>query len=258
MGNRAGPGFTPGPESGRPGGPAPGPPYEVDALLFDLGGVVIEIDFGRAFTHWAGATGTPVETIRARFSFDAAYERHERGEIEAAEYFGALRSTLRIDLTDAELAAGWNAIYLDEVAGIRPVLHALADRVPLYAFTNSNPTHQAVWTRRFADVLKSFRKVFVSSEMGLRKPEAGAFAAISREIGVPLARIMFFDDTRANVDGARAIGMPAVHVRSLDDINEAVAALSPVGRTYEVLDCQYGGRRAKEIDEEGHQPRPRP
>ena len=44
----------------------------VDALLFDLGGVVIEIDFGCAFTHWAGATGMPVETIRSRFSFDAA------------------------------------------------------------------------------------------------------------------------------------------------------------------------------------------
>ena len=46
-----------------------------DALLFDLGGVVIEIDFGRAFARWAAASGTPADTIRSRFSFDAAYER---------------------------------------------------------------------------------------------------------------------------------------------------------------------------------------
>jgi glucose-1-phosphatase len=51
----------------------------VDALLFDLGGVVIEIDFGRTVTSWAAAGGVPVDTLRARFAFDHVYERHERG-----------------------------------------------------------------------------------------------------------------------------------------------------------------------------------
>ena len=197
----------------------------VDALLFDLGGVVIEIDFGRAFTHWAASAGQPFEIIRSRFSFDAAYERHERGEIDANEYFAALRASLQLDLPDAELVSGWNAIYLGEVSGIRAVLRTLEGRVPLYAFTNSNPTHQAFWVQHFAETLKSFRKVFISSEMGLRKPEAAAFKAISREINVPLERIMFFDDTLANVEGARAIGMQAILVRSLEDVKKAIAAL---------------------------------
>jgi glucose-1-phosphatase len=193
------------------------------ALLFDLGGVVIEIDFGRAFTRWATRAGVPADTIRSRFSFDDAYEQHERGEIEAAEYFVALRASLQIDLSDAELTDGWNAIYCGEVAGIRALLGT--GRLPLYAFTNSNPTHQAFWAPRYAELLKSFRKVFVSSEMGLRKPEAVAFAAIAREIGVPVERIMFFDDTRANVEAALAIGMPAVLVRSIDDVKKALGAL---------------------------------
>jgi HAD superfamily hydrolase (TIGR01509 family) len=109
------------------------------------------------------------------------------------------------------------------VAGIRALLGT--GRLPLYAFTNSNPTHQAFWAPRYAELLKSFRKVFVSSEMGLRKPEAVAFAAIAREIGVPVERIMFFDDTRANVEAALAIGMPAVLVRSIDDVKKALGAL---------------------------------
>ena len=197
----------------------------MDALLFDLGGVVIEIDFGRAFTRWAALAGVPADTIRSRFSFDAAYERHERGEIGAAEYFAALRASLQIDLSDADLVAGWNAIHLDEVSGIRALLGTLEGRVPLYAFTNSNPTHRAFCVSRFAETLQSFRKVFVSSEMGLRKPEAAAFAAIAREIGVPLERIMFFDDTRANVEAALAIGMPAVLVRSIDDVKNALEEL---------------------------------
>ena len=197
----------------------------VDALLFDLGGVVIDIDFGLAFASWAAAAQPPPDTVRARFAFDDAYERHERGEITGAAYFASLRSSLGLELSDAALTAGWNAIYLDEVPGIRALLGRLAGRLPLYAFTNSNLTHQAFWTVRYADVLKPFRKVFISCEMGLRNPEPPAFEAIASEIGVPLERILFFDDTRVNVEGALAIGMQAVLVRSIADVEQAVAAL---------------------------------
>jgi HAD superfamily hydrolase (TIGR01509 family) len=193
-----------------------------DAALFDLGGVVLAIDFHRMFARWAEASGEELETIRERFTFDTFYARHERGEIQAREYFASLRSSLRIDLSDAQFAEGWSAIYVGEIPGVAGLLRSLRDRVPLYAFTNSNATHMQVWANVYADTLKSFRRVFVSSEMGMRKPEPQAFAAISTAIGVPLDRILFFDDSRENVDGALAVGMQAVQVRSIEDIARAV------------------------------------
>ena len=197
----------------------------VDALLFDIGGVVVQIDFERVFAVWATCSGERIETIRSRFSFDRFYERHERGEIEAGEYFASLRASLGIALSDAEFAEGWTAIYVGEIPGMARLLRRLARRLPVYAFTNSNPTHQHVWARDYADVCRAFRKVFVSCELGHRKPEADSFAAIADEIGVPLERILFFDDTLTNVEGALAVGMPAVHVRSLDDIARAIDRL---------------------------------
>jgi HAD superfamily hydrolase (TIGR01509 family) len=199
----------------------------VDALLFDIGGVVLEIDFGRAFARWAAHSGERAETLGARFSFDTFYDRHERGEIKASEYFASLRSSLGIDLSDAEFTDGWTAIYVGEIAPVVARLRSLRDRVPLYAFTNSNPTHQRVWARDYAASLSCFRKVFVSSELGWRKPEPEAFAAIATTIGAPLERILFFDDTKANVDGALAVGMQAVHVRSVQDIDAALVGLVP-------------------------------
>ena len=197
----------------------------VEALLFDLGGVVIEIDFGRALASWAGAAGVPAGSLQVRFSFDEAYQRHERGEIEAGEYFAALRSSLGIDLPDAALVTGWNAIYVNEVPGMRALLRTVGQRLPIYAFTNSNPTHHAFCCAHYAGVLASFRKVFLSFELGLRKPERAAFEAIAAAIGVPLDRILFFDDTPINVEGARALGMPAVLVRSPADVTNALAAV---------------------------------
>jgi glucose-1-phosphatase len=126
----------------------------VQALLFDLGGVIIEIDFDRAVASWAAAAGLPVDTLRPRFSFDEAYQRHERGEITGDEYFAALRASLGIDVPDGALVTGWNAIYVGEVPGMRALLHAAGDRWPLYALTNSNPTHHAFSSVRYADVLK--------------------------------------------------------------------------------------------------------
>lgn len=201
------------------------PTREVQALLFDLGGVVIEIDFDRALAHWSACCRLPIDAIRRRFSFDAAYQSHERGEIEAAEYFSSLRRSLGVSLTDAEFLEGWTAIYVGEVAGIRPLLASLEAAIPLYAFTNSNAAHQRFWARTYADTLKPFRRVFVSSELGKRKPEPEAFASIADAVGVPLSRILFFDDTRENVDAARAIGMPAVHVTSIRDVEGAVGGL---------------------------------
>ena len=74
-------------------------------------------------------------------------------------------------------------------------------------------------------MLGHFRKVFASHEMGLRKPEAAAFAHIAKEIGVPAERILFFDDSLGHVEAARACGLQAVHVTSDETVREAVAAL---------------------------------
>jgi putative hydrolase of the HAD superfamily len=198
---------------------------EVDALLFDLGNVVIRIDFERVFARWAEHAGCDAALLREKFSHDEPGQRHERGEIEAEAYFASLRETLGVVLDDAAFLEGWGAIYVGEMPGIRELLERIAPKIPTYAFTNTNRAHAAVYTVQFAPVLAHFRKVFTSHEMGLRKPEAAAFAHIVQEIGVPAERILFFDDTLGNVEGARACGLQAVHVTSDDTVSATLARL---------------------------------
>ena len=44
-------------------------------------------------------------------------------------------------------------------------------------------------------------------------------------IGLPAARIVFFDDLMENIEGARARGLTAMHVKSVRDVAEALKAL---------------------------------
>lgn len=177
---------------------------DIEALLFDLGGVMFGIDFERALQHWAGRSALAPEEFRCRFSMDEMYERHERGEIGASEYFTHLRSVLEIDATDEWMAEGWNAIYLEEIAeNVEAVLRARST-IPCFAFTDTNSTHQRYWTAAYPRVVGVFERVFVSSELGLRKPEHAAFQAIVDATGFAADRMLFFDDSAENTAGAEA------------------------------------------------------
>jgi putative hydrolase of the HAD superfamily len=197
------------------------------ALLCDLGGVLIGVDFNRAIDAWAPLSQLPRPALLAAFQLDRAYERHERGEIGAAEYFAHLRMTLELDATDAEIAAGWNAILLDEKQETLALIERARKRVPTYLFSNSNATHKAVWMARYPRVVNAFDGMFVSSDLGFRKPEPEAFREVAGRIGVSPSAILFFDDSLKNVEGARAVGMQAVHVRSSKDVADAIDAMMP-------------------------------
>jgi len=167
---------------------------KIEALLFDLGGVIIEIDFDRAFLSWANDTGTDSpEDIKSNFSFDSHYEAHERGEIDSLEYFNSLRNMLGINITDHQFEVGWNSIYKGEIQGIYELLDKARKRLPVYAFTNSNFAHQKVWSEKYYNILSLFQKVFVSSEIGKRKPEPDAYYTVSDSMSVEPNRILFFE-----------------------------------------------------------------
>jgi putative hydrolase of the HAD superfamily len=200
-------------------------PGSADALLFDLGRVVINIDFNQTLTCWAGHAGRTLADLSGRFGPDETFRRHETGEASEAEFFAALRKTLGVELSDAQFLEGWNAIFAGEVPGMSALLARAAKRLPLYAFSNTNRPHVAHFSKAFADVLGHFREIFLSSTIGLRKPDAAAYDHVVKAIGVPAHRIVFFDDLAENIEGARMRGLTAVHVTSPDDVANALTAL---------------------------------
>src|SRR6202790_873556 len=200
-------------------------PGAADALLFDLGRVVLDIDFDSAVACWAGHARCEPAQLAGRFARGELYQRHERGEISDAEFFAGQRASMGIELSDAQFLEGWNAIFAGEMRGIAPLLARAARRLPLYAFSNTNGAHVAHFSHVYADLLGHFRKIFLSSTIGLRKPDAAAYDHVVRAIGAPASRVVFFDDLAGNIDGARARGLTAVHVTSPDDVSHALVAL---------------------------------
>lgn len=147
----------------------------VDAWLLDLGNVVIGIDFELAQADWAIAAGRDVDDLRQRFTFDDAYERHERGQIEGPEYFAALRSMLEVDLSDDQLAAGWNEIWTGPIQQVVDLLPAMARSRPLFALHEHerHPPHGLVVALR-ADSA-AFRAHFSVLQHGVAQTRGRGF-----------------------------------------------------------------------------------
>lgn len=199
---------------------------QVKALLFDLGGVVFEFDFAHALAHWAPMSALSHAQLQQAFAHDEDYERHERGELTSAQYFETLRRKLQLrEASDAQIEAGWNAIFQEEIGATLDLIEAARHHWPCYAFSNTNRSHHAHWRAAYPRIEQAFDQVFASSDIGLRKPERASFEHVCREIGLPPQAVLFFDDLAVNVAGARASGLQAVQVRSPDDVRRALQAL---------------------------------
>ncbi len=197
----------------------------VEALLFDMGGVVLEICFDNVFQAMTRFSTLPMPEIRARFSMDDAYQQHEKGMISGSEYVDHLRRQLQLEASDADIIEAWNAVFGDEISPVLDAIGHISARYPCDGFTNTNKIHQQYWDNEHPRIRKTFRNLFVSSEIGLRKPDADAFEYISQYTGIELQNILFFDDTLENIDGAKRVGLQTVLVEGPHSVIHALNEL---------------------------------
>ncbi len=186
--------------------------------MFDLGGVLIDIDFNRSLNSWAKASGQTQAKLKQRFEPDHAYREHEIGALDFSQYAQHLRQRLTIQLDDTTLLNGWNALLGDALPGSRQLLARCAQQYPCYLFSNTNASHYEHWSQHQAKVLEPLQGIFTSFELGLRKPEPQAFKEIARRIGCSPQDILLFDDTQENINGARDLGLQAVKVNGPEKI----------------------------------------
>ncbi len=180
------------------------------ALVFDLGGVLIDIDFQRCVAMWARAGGCSAEILSRRFQLDQTYCLHETGDIDFTGYAGHLRRQLDLQLDEEVLLQGWNALLGDTMPGAAQLLQLSASHYPCYIFSNTNASHHRHWASQQEDVLKPVTDIYLSYELGMRKPQAEAFHEIVQRIGCQPGEIAFFDDTEENITAARNQGIQAV------------------------------------------------
>ncbi len=194
----------------------------IDAAVFDLGGVVLDIAMANVPVRWARLTGRDAGTLTERLMTDTHYRRLERGQMSLEEYHEHLCRLLDAPLTFEQFYDGWNAIYDGVMPGMESLLRSIRPHVRLIALTNTNAGHAEVWKPKYAELMDVFERIFCSHELGARKPEPASYQAVLDYLALPAGRLGFFDDREDNVQAAEAMGIRGVVFRTADDARRAL------------------------------------
>ena len=114
------------------------------------------------------------------------------------------------------LIGAWGPRFLDSIGAPVPGMHALvagldANGVPLYAITNFSHEFWPPFRLREAALFDRFGDVVVSGAVRLVKPDAAIYRLALARFGLHAEEAVFIDDNEANVAGAAAVGMTALH-----------------------------------------------
>lgn len=190
-----------------------------------MGGVLVSLHPDRVFEHWATASGLPPEHFSDRWHVESNMELYETGRISFATYAEFLESHFRTRMSENDWRIGWNALVGDCFVGVFHQVQRLAERIPVYCFTNSNPEHESVWANAHQEELSVFTGIFNSSTIGARKPDPGAFRLVLELMNVDPEHCFFIDDLSHNVQQASELGMLAVHTDGPETTGHAIATL---------------------------------
>lgn len=189
----------------------------VQAVLFDLGNVLIYYDAWKAARRFARRSGIPLTKIWLHFFTSPMEKAYTRGEISSFEFFRHARNALKVPMSYSEFKEYWNDIFWENKE-MKDLLKALKKKYPLYLISNTNALHFNHIKRHHGGLLKHFDRLFPSHEMGHRKPEKMIYEKVLKRIKLQACETVFIDDMQPFVRGARECGMHAIRFKDRDQL----------------------------------------
>ncbi|WP_174848422.1 glucose-1-phosphatase [Yersinia artesiana] len=181
--------------------------------IFDLGNVIVDIDFKRVLGVWSKLSSVPLATLSERFTMGEVFQQHERGEISDEDFAHQLSDEMGLSLSFEQFAEGWQAVFValrPEVITIMQKLRAEGHRVVV--LSNTNRLHCNYWPQHYPEVAAAADHMYLSQDLGMRKPEAKIYQHVLSAENIPAEQAVFFDDVEANIVAARVEGITGIHV----------------------------------------------
>jgi len=184
------------------------------AIIFDIGGVLIELDPGRCVQAFKNDLGFKrITEILDPSHQKGIYGDMEAGILPADEFRRLILAESRPDARPEDVDKAMAALLVGMREETVELIKRLRERYPLYLLSNNNPISMArtyqIMRENGIEPETSFRGQFISWEMKMLKPSKEIYLEAVRRVGFPAEEILFIDDNQANVDAAASVGMQA-------------------------------------------------
>lgn len=184
---------------------------KIKNLMFDLGGVVIDIERQRCVDALTALGMTNADEMIGLYRQSGPFLRLEAGELSPADFCEAMRATMPEGVTDAQIKQAISRFIVGIPVHRLEALRSLRERYGTYVLSNTNPI---MFEGVIADLFKQegrdidayFDGVTVSYHAGSNKPSPEIFRYAIAHMGIQPEETLFLDDSQRNLDAAAEFG----------------------------------------------------
>lgn len=192
---------------------------KIENIIFDLGGVIINLDMEHSFDWFSQLFGRDVKSNMMEDYLNHNYFMDfETGKINATEFRDGLRQLTHLEMEDAKLDKAWNAMLGDIPKERIEWIEKLRDKYNVVILSNTNSIHIHKFNEIFGQTTSYshpedlFHKVYYSHEINDRKPNKSCFQHVLDDFGMNPEHTIFYDDNLENTKAAQSIGIQSVLV----------------------------------------------
>jgi len=199
--------------------------YNIQNVIFDLGGVVVDLDRDRAVRALNELGLKDADNMLGLYGQQEPFYGLETGERSTDEFFDLLRSRMNPGVTDKQITDAFNEFLI----GIPVKRLEMLRRMRLagyrtFVLSNTNPVMFHTWLDRAfrqegATINDYFDGVVVSFEELMCKPNIAIFQTLMRRYGLKPSETLMLDDSEKNCQAAAEAGTHAFRIGSGDSDN---------------------------------------
>ncbi len=193
----------------------------IDAVIFDLGRVIVDIDFSRSLFRLFRDFEQPSESILQQLMADDLINRYNTGRIQPQEFYEAVKQKFDLDIDFSEFKNLWCDIF-SPMPGMEPLIRELEGKIKLGVFSNTDPLH---WQHicNTNPIMDVFPQPTLSFEIGLQKPALESYRIAAANVDTPAEHCLYIDDLQENVEAAQQVGMQGLQFASATQLRDELA-----------------------------------
>jgi len=204
---------------------------EIKNIIFDLGGVIVNLDIPKTISEFNKLSSKPFESIYTQLQQTPIFDLFDKGQINERDFFIELKPFLNASVTNHQMLLAWNAMLLDFPKHRLDVLNNIKTKYRLFLLSNTNETHIAQFENDlfvqhgFKNLEPFFEKVYYSCRVGMRKPDEEIFQYVLSQNNLNAKETVFIDDSPQHIDGALKTGINAYLLAKNEDVRDLLVQL---------------------------------
>lgn len=197
---------------------------DFDAVIFDFGGVLIDIDYELTIQAFEKLGVSDFQQRYSQANQIGLFDDLETGKISPQAFINKMLEFVPSGVSANKIVFAWNSMLKDvPMETIDILIRLKQSKIKVYLLSNTNAIHIDAALRKWEKATSNsfydmFDKVYLSHEIGLRKPTKEIFDFVIDDQQLIPSKTLFIDDSVQHIEGAKLAGLITHHLKKIDQL----------------------------------------